>query len=165
MTEAKLYRVAEGGNEIGEMTVEEMVEATLAHRLSPDAYYLHEASLRWKPIAQIVQPRIDAMPQPAAARFQGTTIPKQNQHIVGKPPPPNPREELANIHPNNYIGLCRAIGILLAILGTVGGLMFVQNNMLLGAYIFTALFLSALFFCALGEIIALLARIEHNTRK
>lgn len=56
--EPKTYRVAANGEEIGEMTVEDIVEATLGHTLPQDAVYWQDGADRWRPVAQMVQPRL-----------------------------------------------------------------------------------------------------------
>lgn len=55
----KLYRVAANGKELGEMSVDEMLEATRAHTLPADAVYWQAGPDRWRPIARILQPQID----------------------------------------------------------------------------------------------------------
>lgn len=142
-TEPKLYRIAANGDEIGEMTVDDMLEATLAHTLPENAVYWQAGPDRWRPIAQIIQPRID---EQKSARPISIPIPSRV---------PDPRPSIA---PHGYVWICRIVAVLTGLVAAVA-------FWLLQWIAAISLFFRAFFFLVLGEIIALLACIEFNTRR
>lgn len=146
----KVYRVAVEGNAIGEMTLDQMVDATVAKTLPADAEYFQEGANRWRPVAQIVQPRL------LHKTAGGDAAPARRASDA--PPPANPQL---------YVMLGRgmaAVFVVLAFVGGFSGLILLQN-VWLALYLVTSLLWLAFFSAATSEVIALLARIEHNTRK
>ena len=144
----KLYRVAVDGNAFGEMTLDQMVEATVAKTLPADAEYFQEGANRWRPVAQIVQPRL--------------------HKTVGGDPAPARRaiDSSPSVNPVLFVMLGRGMATVFVVLALVGGFAgLIFQNLWLALYLLISLLWIAFFSAATSEVIALLARIEHNTRK
>src|SRR5687768_17009108 len=126
----KVYRVAVDGNAIGEMTLDQMVDATVAKKLPADAEYFQESANRWRPVAQIVQPRL------LHKTAGGDAAPTRRSS--DSPPSANPQF---------YVMLGRGMAAAFVVLAFVGGFsgFFLLQNLWLALYLLTSLLWVAFF--------------------
>ena len=73
--ETKRYRVAVSGSETGAFTLDELCDQWRTGRIGADALYLQEPANKWRPIARIVEPRIQA--GEAAKRAAAVAVARQ----------------------------------------------------------------------------------------